>query len=92
LSTTECSVCKSIKPEIVNLFTAESEFRFLTVDCEVSSAISGQYLVFSVPTLILFFEGREFTRFSRFIRIADVESAMSHMRSLHESDDESITT
>ena len=88
----DCNVCKSVKPGIIKQFEIEPDASLIFVDCTESPDISGQYLVFTVPTLILFFEGKEFRRFSRFMRLGEVKAALEKMMSLLTTDDESISS
>jgi len=87
--TTGCAGCKSMKLKISLRMVSDSLFRLIMVDCEISSWESGQYLIFTVPTSILFLNGREFRRFSRFIDLTDVESTIFRMRSIQASGVES---
>jgi thioredoxin 1 len=73
LSTPDCNVCKVLKPKVIEII--ENDFMkidFCYVDLNEAKEISGQLSVFSVPTILVFFEGRETIRVSRNIHIEDL--------------------
>ena len=47
------------------------------VDTEKSPVIPGQFRVFTIPTILIFFEGREQVRYSRNISMHQLEDALS---------------
>lgn len=62
----ECNVCKQLKPKIIDLLKKEfpkTEFYYVNIK-DIPEA-GGQYSVFAVPTIIVYFEGREFMRYGR---------------------------
>ena len=72
-----CGVCTAVKPKILSLL--ESRFpkmAFCTIDCEAQTEVAGQFGVHSVPTLILFFDGKETHRFSRNFSIGELEQTI----------------
>ena len=65
-SSESCSVCKVLKPKVKDLL--EQQFPLLEsryVDIEKSPVISGQFRVFTIPTILIYFDGKEQVRFSR---------------------------
>ncbi len=69
-STSNCSVCQSLKPKLKELLSTlfpAVQPRF--VDAERHAEIAARYRVFTVPVIILFAEGREAIRKSRFINL-----------------------
>jgi thioredoxin-like negative regulator of GroEL len=79
-STPTCNVCKVLRPKVEQLVGEHPGVEFLYVDSSLFPAVAGQHVVFAVPTLVLFMEGREQRRFSRNLSIADFERALSHMQ------------
>lgn len=74
-STPGCNVCKSLKPKIADLLEARfPKMARVYVDCEDSPAIAGQYQVFAVPTILGFFDGREWLRKGRALSMAELAS------------------
>ncbi len=70
-STKGCSVCHAIGPRVKEL-ADELEIPLIKVDIEDAPMISGQFNVFTVPTVLLFFRGREYHRQSRFIDLYEI--------------------
>ncbi len=63
-----CSVCKVLKPKIEN--SLKENFPLIKpILVEDNLEISTHFTVFSNPTIIVFFEGKEFKRYGRNISI-----------------------
>ncbi|GMU94867.1 MULTISPECIES: thioredoxin family protein [Ignavibacterium] len=66
LSTPQCNVCKVLKPKVVELLKSDfPQIKFIYVDLNDAKEIAGQLSVFAVPTIIIFFGGKETIRVSR---------------------------
>jgi len=77
-SNESCSVCKVLKPKVAELL--RDKFPLMSshyVDTEKSPVISGQFRVFTIPTILIFFEGKEQVRYSRNISIHQLEESIS---------------
>jgi|SRR5690554_2416667 len=73
-SAPNCGVCKALRPKIEELFSEKfPSVKFVHVQIDKSSGISGKYSVFSAPTLLVFFEGKEFLRKVRLMGIQELE-------------------
>jgi thioredoxin-like negative regulator of GroEL len=73
LSTPECGVCKVLKPKVIEMLEANfSNISFCYVDLNEAKEISGQLSVFSVPTILVYFEGKETIRASRNVHIEEL--------------------
>ena len=73
-STNECNVCKVLKPKVEELFASVfPKFVLLYINLSELPEVGAQLSVFSVPTLIVYFEGKEFLRKSRNIGISELE-------------------
>lgn len=70
LSTPQCNVCKVLKPKVIELLKSDfPEIKFIYIDLNESKEIAGQLSVFAVPTILIYFDGREIIRVSRNISI-----------------------
>ena len=77
-SSDSCSVCKVLRPKVAELL--HEQFPLMVshyVDIEKSPVISGQFRVFTIPTIIIFFEGKEHVRYSRNISMHQLEESLS---------------
>jgi thioredoxin 1 len=73
-----CNVCKVIKPKILELQGKTfPELEFYSVDCDALPQVAGQYGVLSIPTVVLYFDGRETTRLVRTFSIGELELAIA---------------
>ncbi len=61
-----CSVCKVLRPKIFDAFDREfPNIDKLSIDIEDQREFVAQQNIFAVPTIIVYFEGKEFFRKSR---------------------------
>jgi thioredoxin-like negative regulator of GroEL len=74
-----CSVCVALLPKIEKLVQSFVNVEFLYVNTHETPEVSGQYLVFTVPTVILFSHGAERKRWSRVFSVEDVEDSLARL-------------
>lgn len=73
-----CNVCKVIKPKILEMLGDKfPKVRFYSVDCDTLPQAASQYSVLSIPTVVLYFDGKETTRLVRTFSIGELEKAIS---------------
>lgn len=76
-STESCSVCKVLKPRVEELLLESfPKISSFYIDVDKSPLVSGQHQVFTIPTILLYFDSREHARFSRNISIHQLEDAI----------------
>ncbi|HKK68328.1 MAG TPA: thioredoxin family protein [Bacteroidales bacterium] len=62
----ECNVCKVLKPKVADMLESEyPKMEMHYVNTKGLPEAAGQHRVFSVPTILVFFDGGESLRFSR---------------------------
>lgn len=79
-STLECNVCKVLKPKVGEMVA--SCFPAMTmVYTEINALpdLAARYRVFSVPTLLVFFEGREYIRKSRTFSLEELQEDIARL-------------
>ncbi|PID58395.1 MAG: thiol reductase thioredoxin [Ignavibacteriae bacterium] len=82
-STPECNVCKILKPKINDLISNEfNKIKTVYVNCENFSQIAAQNNVFTVPTIIIYFEEKELFRKSRNIGLNELSKDLARPYSL----------
>ncbi|MCT4647706.1 MAG: thioredoxin family protein [Carboxylicivirga sp.] len=72
-----CSVCKVLLPKIKHLLRTEfprMEFQYINIEEEPQEA--AKYNVYSAPTILVFFEGKEYYRFGRSISLKQLDEAI----------------
>jgi len=73
-----CSVCRVLKPRVKELVDRSyPQMNFYYIDTENSPLIAGQHRVFTIPTILIYFEGREHARLSRNIGMHQLEEAIA---------------
>lgn len=73
LSTPECNVCKVLKTKVVEMIENDlPEIKYCYVDLNEAKEISGQLSIFSVPTILVYFEGKETIRVSRNVHLEEL--------------------
>ncbi len=77
-SSESCSVCKVLRPKVKELIQAQFPLlHSYYIDIERSPMISGQFRIFTIPTILLFFDGKEQARYSRTISMHQLEDSIS---------------
>lgn len=74
LSKKDCNVCKILKPKIQELISNFPKINFCYIDLENAKEISGQLSIFSIPTILFYFDGMEIIRASRNINLEELKS------------------
>jgi len=72
-----CAVCDALKPKIKELL--ESKFpkiEQIYIDAKTNREIAAAFSVFSIPTTIIFLDGKEFIREGRNLSIANLEEKL----------------
>lgn len=65
-----CSVCKILKPKIEEEIRKNfPQFQLFEVKTDISIELTAQYMIFSIPTTIIYFDKKEFKRYGRNISI-----------------------
>ena len=78
-----CNVCKVLKPKISEL--TENEFpnmKMVYIKSDKFPDIAAQNQIFAAPTILVFFDGREYIRKSRNIGITELQNALERPYSM----------
>lgn len=73
-----CGVCEVLKPKLMHML--EAEFPLIAraeVDCAESRALAAAQSVFSIPSVIVFTQGRESLRMSRSFGLAELAEQLT---------------
>ena len=74
----DCGVCQALKPKIEALFNKRfPKIKQVFINTQEFRDTAAQYNVLSVPTLLVYFDSKEFLRESRLISIPDIEVKIS---------------
>lgn len=73
-----CNVCHSLRPKFKALFDAKfPQLKQIYLDAHDNPEISAYFQVFSVPTMIVFMDGREFVREGRLVSLHQLEQKLA---------------
>ncbi|HID38482.1 MAG TPA: thioredoxin [Calditrichaeota bacterium] len=72
-----CNVCKVLRPKVKALAESFEKVDFLYINTHEQPEMSGQYLIFAVPTIVVFIAGKESKRFSRHFGLDEVEALLA---------------
>ena len=68
-----CNVCHALKPKLLEALEANfKEFKVESVDISVEEDIAPHFGVFSIPTVLIFLDCKEFLRKSRHMSVSEV--------------------
>lgn len=82
-STDVCNVCKVLKPKVEELILNEfSKIKAAYIKSDVLPEVAAQHQVFAAPTILIFFEGREYIRKSRNIGISELQQEIERPYSM----------
>jgi thioredoxin 1 len=74
----QCNVCRVLKPKVEELLREKfPKIKAIYCDTKCTPEIAAAQSVFAVPTIIIWFEGKETYRFSRNIGLLELEDALS---------------
>lgn len=71
-SSNNCNVCHAVLPKVMDLVEGHS-IKIANINIDDHMEIVGQFLVFTVPTILIMHENKEILRESRFIDFQKVE-------------------
>jgi len=72
-STPTCNVCHALKPKIIEAFNKNfPEIKQYFIDTSLNPDIPASMGIFSVPTIAVFLDGKEFARESRNVSVGEL--------------------
>ena len=74
----KCNVCHALRPKFKDLFDKEfPQVKQIYLDAHENPEISANFQVFSVPTMIVFLDGKEFVREGRAVSMHKMTEQLS---------------
>lgn len=68
-----CAPCISLRPKVQQMVSEDfPKLKLVFINAENHPAIAAHYGVFANPCILVFFEGREFQRYSKYISISQL--------------------
>lgn len=73
-----CVACNSLRPRVEEMAGQKfPEMDFIAVDASRNPLLTAEAAVYSAPAILVFFDGREYIRESRFISVNQLEEKIS---------------
>ncbi|CAM4334702.1 thioredoxin [Bacillus manliponensis] len=73
IKTENCGVCDVMLEKVSTLLNQYCNVKQIVISLQDMKEVSAKYLVFTAPTIILFKDGKEIMRESRFISLGKIE-------------------
>lgn len=82
-SSINCAACSSLRPKVLNMLQLKfPKMNYEFIDAESAPEIAVHFNVFSSPTILIFFDGKENKRFSKFVSMQELEQSVSRSYNL----------
>ena len=79
----DCPPCISLRPKVEELISNTfQKMQLVWVNSKNHPKIPASYNVFANPTILIFFEGKEFKRFSKYVSISELEQKIERYYNL----------
>jgi thiol-disulfide isomerase/thioredoxin len=78
-----CGICNIVGPKIDALLKHYPKINCVKIDAEIYIEIAAHYNVFTIPSIIMFIDGKEAIRMSRFISMIDLENKITRYYDLY---------
>ncbi|MGE7980533.1 thioredoxin family protein [Psychrobacillus sp. NPDC093200] len=76
ISHTDCSVCHALLPQVKKLMENFPEIQLAHINSAKVEEIAERFIVFSVPALLLFIDGKEYLREARIVHMSQFEEKL----------------
>ena len=75
-----CAPCMALRPKVEELISSKfPEMKFIVVDSVENPELNGEFQVFANPTLLVFFDGKEYIRKSKYVSIPELEAEIGRL-------------
>ncbi|MCX7903135.1 MAG: thioredoxin family protein [Caloramator sp.] len=71
-----CNVCKVLLPKIEEMLQRYPNVKLAKIDVSKTLEAAGAYSIFAYPTMLLFIEGKEYARESRYVSVEGFEETI----------------
>lgn len=78
----DCGVCHAVRPKVEALLAGRPDIAAYFIDLSVLPEATGRFEVFAVPTVLLFIDGRETVRESRYFSMDELTAKIDRYLSL----------
>lgn len=82
VSQEDCNVCHAIYPKLKELLSNFPEIKLAHVDARRVGEVAGKFLIFTVPTIMMFLDQKEYLREGRFVQFEQLERKLQQLNNL----------
>ena len=76
----QCAPCKALRPKVEGLLSdTYPKIKFVIVDSVEHPELNGEFQVFANPTLLVFFDGKEYIRKSKYVSIPELKEEIGRL-------------
>lgn len=79
VSRPECTVCHAILPKLLIMLESYPQIYVGHINASRVEQVAERFLVFSVPTIMIFIDGKEYLRTDRFVRLEQLSEQVNSM-------------
>jgi len=84
VSVPNCNVCDALKPKIEELFSKNfPKIALFEINSADVPEVGGRFNIFSAPSILVFFDGKEFARVGRNISLSAFKSKIEKIYNLY---------
>jgi thiol-disulfide isomerase/thioredoxin len=76
ISRPECTICHGLLPQVAGLLKHFPKIRFAFIDADEIEEVAGHFSIFTVPVLLLFYQGKEYIREARIVHMDLLEEKL----------------
>ena len=79
-----CAPCVALRPKVTELLAREfPQMTLAMVDAAEYQKTAASFNAFSLPVLVIFFEGKEYRRFSKYVSMSELEVSIRRVYDLY---------
>lgn len=79
VSRPECTVCHAILPKLLLILDNYPKIQIGHINANEVEQVAERFLIFAVPTIMVFIEGKEYLRTDRFVRFESFSQQINNM-------------
>jgi thiol-disulfide isomerase/thioredoxin len=79
-----CAPCLHLRPKVVELIRNYfPEMKLIKIDAESQRDLAAAYSAFSLPVLLVFFGGKEFFRYSKYVSVSEMRKDIARIYKIY---------
>ena len=80
----DCAPCLSLRPKVEVLIREKFPLmEMIYIDGKKFPDLTGEFRAFGFPVLLIFFEGKEFLRYSKYVSVTELEESIGRIYRLY---------